>query len=67
MDTNSYKFSLEIEFGNAAVLTSYDLAEILSKVAARIKQDEYPLNMKNIRVIIDHNGKSVGSWKIERK
>jgi hypothetical protein len=67
IDVNDYKFSLEIEFGNDDVLTSYDLAELLSKVAARIKKTEYPLDEEIVRGIMDYNGNSVGSWKIERK
>jgi hypothetical protein len=67
IDVNDYKFSLEIEFGNDAVLTSYDLAELLSKVASRIKKNKYPLDKEEVRGIMDYNGNSVGSWEIERK
>ncbi len=59
------RFTLEIETGNDAMQNSEQLAEALRKVSNRIKTHAYSLEEELLRGIMDENGNTVGSWRIE--
>jgi SMC interacting uncharacterized protein involved in chromosome segregation len=54
------KFTLTIEFGNASMRTRRDLANALTKVAARIIVDGPEGKIRDV------NGNTVGSWEITK-
>lgn len=55
------KFKLEIELGNAAMLTAENVAGALNRVSYELDTSETPGGLSgNIR---DINGNTVGSWK----
>ncbi len=61
------KFILEIELGNEAMKTGMDIATALERVASRF-HNNYPFAEDLpglVRGIMDANGNTVGSWKIE--
>jgi hypothetical protein len=58
-------FTLEIELGNDMMSDSKDVATALRQVALRIERNQYDMGEPLVRAIMDENGNSVGSWKIE--
>jgi len=55
------EFQLTIKLGNAAMLTTSDLAHALAETAERIDaREDFPLDPK---LILDGNGNAVGFWK----
>lgn len=66
------KFSMTVEFGNAAMLTSADLAQAMRQAADRIEASDYVGCVENsgdrysiVRAVLDGNGNSVGQFAIE--
>jgi hypothetical protein len=60
------KFILEIETGNDAMRTSRDISNALNEVALKIRNDSmHYLKLISPKKIMDSNGNSVGSWRVE--
>jgi hypothetical protein len=70
------RFTLELELGNEALLTSEDLSAVLEKVGKRITSQDYVQHLLDegsvmilsradiTRGIKDANGNTVGSWTL---
>jgi hypothetical protein len=66
------RFTLELELGNEALLTSEDLSAVLEKVGKRITSQDYVQHLIDengdgdiiARGITDAYGNTVGSWSL---
>ena len=57
-------FKLQIELGNAAMLTAENVAGALNRVSYELDTSEAPGSLSgNVR---DHNGNTVGSWEFTK-
>ncbi len=56
------KFELEIELGNDAMKTRFDVAKALSEVARRLRTTG-----RNYQAIMDRNGNKVGKWTFKEE
>jgi len=59
----NYKYKLEIELGNEAMLSGADVADALRAVADRIDVDQPMIEQHNYG-ISDRNGNRVGTWSV---
>ncbi len=58
------KFELEIDLSKNRIGSSAEVADALSKVADRLRQNVYPMDRVMIRGIMDNHGHTVGLWKV---
>jgi hypothetical protein len=58
------KFTLEIELGNDAMQTGYDVACALNGAALSVTSTS-PVETTETRYIRDANGNAVGTWQVE--
>jgi hypothetical protein len=59
------KFTVEIELGNEAMDSPYDVQHALTLVATRVRQLSDPDWKEASGKVFDANGNSVGVWKFE--
>lgn len=59
------KFTLEITLGNEAMVTGYDIAVALDTAAKQVNSNASFDRITKGRKVLDHNGNTVGFWKIE--
>lgn len=57
------EFRLKIEMGNAAMLTSNDVAESLKKIASYLEDFPRRSMKAGENKIRDYNGNTVGEWE----
>lgn len=56
------KFKLEIEMGNDAMLTAWDVIKAVKRVMSRLTISDF--NVGSRGRIMDVNGNKVGSWVV---
>jgi hypothetical protein len=59
------RFVLEIDLGNEMMSDSKDVATALRQVALRIERNQYAMDEELVRGIMDENGNTCGSWRID--
>jgi len=59
------QFILKIKLGNEAMLTGYDIAGALRKIADKVNDNEDMREFSGEKRILDINGNSVGTWSVK--